>query len=65
MKKTLFTYLLLAIAVTTYGQDTLSISKDEFVGKVIQNSYQKQIVEKQEAMARADFQQSNSLFLPK
>ncbi len=46
------------------AQDTLQISKAEFVERVTENSYQKQVAEKETAMAQADYQQSNALFLP-
>ncbi|MEQ8928032.1 MAG: TolC family protein [Fulvivirga sp.] len=46
------------------AQDTLSISQVEFIEKVVQGNYQKQIANKQASMAQADYQQSRSLYLP-
>ncbi len=63
MKHTVFT-LLLVVSLTAYGQDTLQIGKQEFIERVVQNSYKKRVSDKEAEMARADYRQSNSLFMP-
>jgi outer membrane protein TolC len=47
-----------------FGQDTLTISKGELLQKVADKNLQIKIAEKTYASAKADFKQSNSLFLP-
>lgn len=64
MKKILLILIVLTSARWVQGQDTLTISQPEFVEKVIQNNSTGKIAEKQAAMAKADFQQSNALYLP-
>jgi outer membrane protein TolC len=64
MRKTLLISLLLSITGALRAQDTLRISKEDFIGKVIENNFQGRIADKQAAMAKADFEQSNSLYLP-
>ncbi len=46
------------------GQDTLLISKDEFISQAVANSHRGRVATKEAEMAVADFQQSNSLYLP-
>jgi len=63
MKYTVLTYFL-AVALSTYAQDTIAIGEQEFIDRVVQNSYKRKISEKEADMARADYRQSNSLYLP-
>lgn len=53
-----------AIAFNAVGQDTIPISKKDILEKVNDNNLQIKIAEKNAASAKADFNQSNSLFLP-
>lgn len=64
MKKILSILIVLTSAGWLQAQDTLVISQPEFVEKVIQNNGSAKIADKQAAMAKADFQQSNALYLP-
>lgn len=66
MKKSLFTFTLLAFAIqfSVSGQDTLRITKPELLGHVLDNNLQIRIAEQQVRMAKADYRQSNALFLP-
>ncbi|NQZ77059.1 MAG: TolC family protein [Ekhidna sp.] len=64
MRDTFFIILFVVNAHLLVAQDTLQLSKAEFVEKVTQSSYQQLVADKQAAMAEADFQQSNALFLP-
>lgn len=59
--------LLIAIALGTanlYAQDTLSISKNDLLQKVTENNLQIKVAEKTFQSAKADYRQSNALFLP-
>ncbi|HLO73672.1 MAG TPA: TolC family protein [Flavobacterium sp.] len=59
--------LLIAIALGTanlYAQDTLSISKNDLLQKVTENNLQIKVAEKSYQSAKADYRQSNALFLP-
>lgn len=47
-----------------FGQDTLAISKSELVQKVAEKNLQIKIAQKTYQSAKADYEQSNSLFLP-
>jgi outer membrane protein TolC len=47
-----------------FGQDTLAISKGELLQKVSEKNLQIKIAEKTYQSAKADYNQSNSLFLP-
>ena len=47
-----------------YSQDTLSISKSELIRKLSDKNLQIKIAEKSYESAKADYNQSNSLFLP-
>ena len=47
-----------------FGQDTLAISKRELVQKVAEKNLQIKIAQKTYQSAKADYEQSNSLFLP-
>lgn len=53
-----------AIAFTAKGQDTIPISKKDILERVNDNNLQIKIAEKNAASAKADYNQSNSLFLP-
>lgn len=64
MKKTLLIGLLLSLIGSVQAQDTLLISQAEVIEKVLSNNYQGKIADKQAAMAKADFDQSKSLYLP-
>ena len=59
--------LVIAIALGTanlYAQDTLSISKNDLLQKVTENNLQIKVAEKSFQSAKADYRQSNALFLP-
>jgi outer membrane protein TolC len=53
-----------ALAFNASGQDTIAISKKEILEKVNDNNLQIKIAEKNAVSAKADYNQSNSLFLP-
>lgn len=53
-----------AIAFNALGQDTIVISKKEILEKVNDNNLQIKIANQTAASAKADYNQSNSLFLP-
>ncbi|WP_339833711.1 TolC family protein [uncultured Flavobacterium sp.] len=53
-----------ALAFSASAQDTIAISKKEILEKVNDNNLQIKIAEKNAASAKADYNQSNSLFLP-
>ena len=52
------------LAFNTSAQDTIAISKKDILEKVNDNNLQIKIAEKNAASAKADYNQSNSLFLP-
>ncbi len=52
------------LSVTSYGQDTLSISKNDLVQKVTENNLQIKVANQSFESAKADYRQSNALFLP-
>jgi outer membrane protein TolC len=59
--------LVIAIALGTanlYAQDTLTISKNDLLQKVTENNLQIKVAEKSFQSAKADYRQSNALFLP-
>ena len=59
--------LVIVIALGTanlYAQDTLSISKNDLLQKVTDNNLQIKVAEKSFQSAKADYRQSNALFLP-
>ncbi len=61
--------LLVAIGIafgtgSLYAQDTLSISKNDLLQKVTENNLQIKVAEKSFQSAKADYRQSNALFLP-
>ncbi len=54
----------LFISVSGFGQDTLSLTKQDAVQKVTEANLQIKIAQKNFESAQADFRQSNALFLP-
>lgn len=66
MKNTKITFIvgILFISIFGYSQDTLSISKKDLLQKVSEKNLQIKIAEKTYQSAKADYQQSNALFLP-
>lgn len=66
MNKTFLTLFMAGqlMAFMAAGQDTLMISKEELVQRVLQNNLQSKIAEQQTAMAKGDLNQSKALFLP-
>jgi len=65
MKKLLLTsFITIAMLQVVISQDTLVISKSEFMDQVTKNNQQVKIAVKQAEMARAEYQQSNALYLP-
>lgn len=63
-KIVLLIVLIFGTIVKVSAQDTLVISKNEILEKVAGKNLQIKIAEKNYASAKADFDQSNSLFLP-
>lgn len=66
MKKIKILLLIGSLSLTFIGfsQDTLSISKNDLVQKLTDKNLQIKIAEKTYQSAKADYEQSNSLFLP-
>lgn len=60
-----FSLLLISLSLGAIAQDTITISKNELLEKVIDKNLQIKIAEKTLAGAKADYNESNSLFLPK
>lgn len=54
----------ISISASSYGQDTLSISKVNLWQKVADKNLQIKIADQEFKYAQADYRQSNSLFLP-
>ncbi len=52
------------LSVSTYGQDTLSISKNDLLQKITENNLQIKVANQSFESAKADYRQSNALFLP-
>ena len=63
-KKFIIATGLLLISFFGYSQDTLSISKKDLLQKLTDKNLQIKIAQKTYNAAKADFEQSNSLFLP-
>ncbi len=63
IKYLIFTGTVLS-SVFSFSQDTLSISKNDLLQKVADKNLQLKIAEKTYTSAQADYEQSNSLFLP-
>lgn len=62
MRHFLFTTILFS-SISSFGQDTLTISKSDIKEK-INNNLQVKIAEKNYQSAKADYRQSNAVFLP-
>jgi len=63
--KLLLTFIgIFTLAYNAKGQDTIAISKKEILEKVNDNNLQIKIANQAAASAKADYNQSNSLFLP-
>jgi outer membrane protein TolC len=60
----IFTLGILSISLTSYSQDTISISKKEVLNNVVEANLQIRLSQKSYQAAKADYQQSNALFLP-
>lgn len=64
-KKSILTFLgICSIIFSASAQDTIAISKNDILEKLNDNNLQIKIAEKNAAVAKADYNQSNSLFLP-
>jgi len=64
MKQIQIGILLLSFTLSTYSQDTISISKKEIIEKSTTNNLQLKIADKNFQSAKADYKQSNAIFLP-
>lgn len=64
MKKVNLLIVLGIVSATTFAQDTLTISKNDLIQKVTENNLQIKAAEKSFQSAKADYRQSNALFLP-
>ena len=64
MKKVNLLIVLGLVSATTFAQDTLTISKNDLIQKVTENNLQIKVAEKSFQSAKADYRQSNALFLP-
>ncbi len=62
--RTFLTLALVFISIFGYGQDTITISKNDLLQKLTEKNLQLKIADKSYQSARADYKQSNSLFLP-
>jgi outer membrane protein TolC len=60
-----FSLILISLSLGAFAQDTITISKNELLEKVTDKNLQIKIAEKTLAGAKADYNESNSLFLPK
>lgn len=60
-----FSLILISLSLGTFAQDTITISKNELLEKATDKNLQIKIAEKTLAGAKADYNESNSLFLPK
>jgi outer membrane protein TolC len=60
-----FSLVLISLSLGAFAQDTITISKSELLEKVADKNLQIKIAEKTLAGAKADYNKSNSLFLPK
>ena len=64
MKKVNLLIVLGLVSATTFAQDTLTISKNDLLQKVTENNLQIKVAEKSFQSAKANYRQSNALFLP-
>ena len=64
MKKIFYLASLLLFTVALNAQDTLAITKADVISKVKKGNLQIKIAEKNVQAAKADYRQSNAIFLP-
>jgi len=64
MKKINLIIVLGLVSISAFAQDTLTISKNDLLQKVTENNLQIKVAEKSFQSAKADYRQSNALFLP-
>lgn len=64
MKKINLIIVLGLVSIAALAQDTLTISKNDLMQKVTENNLQIKVAEKSFQSAKADYRQSNALFLP-
>src|SRR5574343_757253 len=64
MKKIYYVASLLLFALALNAQDTLTITKADVISKVKEGNLQIKIAEKNVQAAKADYRQSNAIFLP-
>lgn len=64
MKQIQIWILLFSFSLTTYSQDTISISKKDIVEKSVSNNLQLKIADKNFQSAKADYKQSKATFFP-
>ena len=64
MKKVNLIIVLGLVSIAAIAQDTLTISKNDLLQKVTENNLQIKVAEKSCQSAKADYRQSNALFLP-
>lgn len=62
--RTFINLALVLVSFIGYSQDTISISKNDLLQKLTEKNLQIKISDKSYQSAKADYQQSNSLFLP-
>lgn len=58
------TLLLTLLSLVSFGQDTLSLSKSQISEKLLNNNLQLKINEQDLKSAKADYDQSNAVFMP-
>ena len=64
MKKINLIIVLGLVSISALAQDTLRISKNDLLQKVTENNLEIKVAEKSFQSAKADYRQSNALFLP-
>ncbi|MFY8010312.1 MAG: TolC family protein, partial [Flavobacterium sp.] len=64
MSKLLVTLGFVFLSAFAFSQDTLTVSKSDLKQKLAEKNLQLQIARKNYQSAKADYQQSNALFLP-
>ena len=64
MKKSIIALGLTLFSHILWAQDTLSVKKEEVLGKINEKNLQIKIAEEAYQSAQADYRQSNALFLP-
>ena len=55
---------LIGLSTLGYSQDTITIGKKDLLEKAAARNLQTQLAQKNYQVAKADYQQSNALFLP-